>query len=138
MDDANRKHIGEIGEAIAAKFLKGKNYRILDKNFAQKYIGGPQIGEVDLIAEPQGGFLDYLGVSKNPIVFVEVKTVYGDRGFSPESKVNWQKKEKIARMAEIWMNKKKAYQDRPWQIDVVAIVIDKKDKKAKINHFKNI
>ncbi|MBP6891222.1 YraN family protein [Candidatus Parcubacteria bacterium] len=138
MDLENRKHIGEIGEAIAAKYLKQKDYRILDRNFFHKYAQGPLIGEVDLVAMPKSGFLEYLGVEKSPITFVEVKTVYGNNGFSPESKVNAKKKEKIAKMAEIWLQKKKIGLDRPWQIDVIAIVIDSKGKKAKINHFRNI
>jgi len=138
MDPSSKKHIGEIGEAIAAKYLKQKNYKILEKNFSQRYAQGPQIGEVDLVARSKAGFLESLGIGKNPITFVEVKTVYGNKGFFPESKVNAQKKEKIAKMAEIWLQKKKVGLDTPWQIDVIAIVIDPKEKKAKINHFRNI
>ncbi len=137
MDQGHKKHIGEIGEAIASKYLKQKNYKILDKNFFQRYADGPQIGEVDLIVQAQGGFLENLGVAKTPISFVEVKTVYGNKGFAPELKVNELKKRKIEKMAEIWMEKHKK-QDFPWQIDVVAIVVNPKENKAKINHFRNV
>ena len=46
------KTLGDIGEKIAEEYLKGKGYKILDKNFRYK-----KLGEIDLVAEKSGGVI---------------------------------------------------------------------------------
>jgi putative endonuclease len=126
--EINSKKIGELGEKIAEKFLKKKGYKILDKNYISRFVTGPQRGEIDIIAK-----------KGDLITFFEVKTLQ-DKGFfiAPEEKVDSQKRRKIEKMMESWLIEKKIPFETPWQIDIVAIRIDLKSKKARINHFKNI
>lgn len=58
--------LGKFGEETAVKLLKLKGYRILARNFRLKS------GELDIVA------LD--GVT---VVFIEVKTIRQNRGFTP-------------------------------------------------------
>jgi putative endonuclease len=65
-----RDVLGERGENVAAKFLRGKGYKILLRNFRC------DLGEVDIIAR-----------DGRTLVFVEVKTrAYDDT--TPEEHVN--------------------------------------------------
>ena len=121
----NTKSIGVLGEQLAENFLKNKGYKILDRNYSFR-IFGPQKGEVDIIAKKDG-----------LISFVEVKTLTSDKSFSPEAKVDFTKQRKIVKTAQSWLMKNKIPLDSPWQIDVVAVVIDEKNKKAKIRHLNN-
>jgi putative endonuclease len=135
----NQKETGNLGEKIAEKFLKKKGYQILDKNYSNKFISGPQTGEIDIVAQ-----------KGDTISFIEVKTlisksaknsrswIFYQNGFSPEEKVNYQKQRKIIKTAEKWLIEKKIPLNSKWQIDVVSIKIDLNTKKAKIRHFKNI
>jgi len=120
------KEIGKLGEDIAVKFLKKKGYKILDRNF-QKDIKGLKFGEIDIIAKKDGA-----------IIFVEVKSLKQGGGIGPEERVNFRKRETIRKTAEIWLDQHKISLDSPWQIDILAIVLDFNSRRAKIRHFKNI
>jgi len=121
------KKIGSFGENIASCYLESKGYKILDRNYSRKWISGPQKGEIDIIAEKD-----------KTISFIEVKTLRGPRFLiSPEEKVNFSKKRKLRQVAESWLMKKKIPLNSKWQIDVVAVKVDLKSKRAKIRHIQN-
>ena len=121
----NRKKLGKLGEEIAERHLKERGYKILDKNFSKRLASGRLLGEVDLIAKKDG-----------VVSFVEVKTILRKTGFSPEQKVNFGKKQKIARAAEVWLQKRNINLDVQWSIDVISVVLD--SGRAKVKHFKNV
>jgi len=90
------KKIGNLGEKIAERYLKKKGYQILEKNYINKFVSGPQKGEIDII------------VKKNDtIIFVEVKSLIikneGGRasGIFPEERVDFLKQRKIMTRSEI-------------------------------------
>ena len=62
-DMNNNKNIGEIGENLACWFLLKNKYKILFRNYREKF------DEIDIIARSFDGVL----------VFVEVKTLKGKR-----------------------------------------------------------
>ena len=124
----NSKQLGVLGEKIAEKFLKRKGYQILDKNYSNRFVSGPQRGEIDIITK------------KGDIIsFIEVKTLTGNhQTFLPEDKVNFSKQRKIIKTAQSWLMEKKIPFNNKWQIDVIAIKINQNLKKAKIRHLKNV
>ncbi len=120
------KEIGQLGEDIGVKYLKSKGYKILDKNF-EKQVGSMKFGEIDIIARKD-----------KTIIFCEVKTLSSEKGLSPEQRVDFRKRETIAKIAEIWLDEHGKQQDIRWQIDVLAIVLDFNSRKAKVRHFENV
>ena len=57
-------------------------------------------------------------------------------GFEPEMRVDYKKKNKLINLATAYMlNKKNG--DAGWQIDIISVIFDQENKKAKIKHFKN-
>lgn len=123
---SDNKKIGKLGEDIGVKYLKGKRYKILDRNF-EKRAGSMKFGEIDIIAKKD-----------KIIIFCEVKTLSSGNGPSPEQKVDFKKRETIIKTAEIWLDEHKKGQNIKWQIDVLAIVLDFQIRKAKVRHFENI
>ena len=82
------RELGNKGEDRAARYLKKKGYRILERNFST-----PR-GEVDIIA-----------LDGDCLVFVEVKGLSKVDMLLPEEKVNPQKQKRIANTALIYMSR---------------------------------
>lgn len=126
------KQIGILGEKITITYFKKKGYQILDKNYSPHFISGPKRGEIDIIAK-----------NKDSISFIEVKTLTQDHRevfsvIGGEEKVNFKKRKKIIKMAETWLRENRIPLNSKWQIDVISVIIDLSNKKAKIRHFKNV
>lgn len=117
-----RREIGNIGERLAAKFLKKEGYKILERNYA---CSG---NEIDIIAE-----------DKQHTVFVEVKTrTLGKEDIKeprPASAVTPEKQRKIISAAKYYLAFHK--KEKRIRFDIVEVYLDgKKRKKAeKILHL---
>ncbi len=119
MSKRETKHIGDLGESIACKFLLQKGYKIVERNFRIK------AGEIDIIAK------------KGPrIHFVEVKAVSRESAHSaakthdhrPEELVHSKKVRKIRAVAEFYLVSREISLSA--QIDVVAVEIEKSAQRA--------
>lgn len=97
------KLLGREGEDRAARYLSGRGYRILERNYRTRN------GEIDLIALHRG-----------EVVFVEVKTRTSDAFGAPELAVTPQKQRKMIKAALGYIKYKKLHQV-PCRFDVVAI-----------------
>jgi putative endonuclease len=98
-----RKILGRTGEDLAAKYLAGRGYTIVERNYRSPY------GEIDLIALEGGA-----------VVFVEVKTRTTDAYGAPELAVDQRKQERMVNTALGYLKHKKLHQ-MPCRFDVVAI-----------------
>lgn len=119
-----KREFGDLGEKIAQNYLEAHKYRIIDRNYSKRW------GEIDLIAESP----------EKELVFVEIKTretVKYPSAFLPEDSVNFPKQQKLIKTAQTFLYENKYSDDTSWQIDVIAIEIDKATRKAKIRHIKN-
>lgn len=130
----NSKGLGELGETIARNYLIKKGYKILDLNFETSF-WGRKFGEIDIIARKKKGLFN--SSKKNPFCFIEVKTIFGDSGFSPEDKVNFKKQKNLKKMAEIYLINKKIPLNTAYQIDVITVRINPPTLEPKISHFEN-
>ena len=116
----SRRIIGNIGEDAAARFLKKKGCKILERN----YVAAGH--EIDIIAE-----------EKNHVLFVEVKTRTEGKTNSkeprPASSVNYEKRQSIIKTARLYfptlMTKKRM------RFDVIEVYLDKDSKVTKIEHL---
>ena len=88
---------------MAAEFLKGRGYQILETNFRC-----PR-GELDIVAR----LGEYL-------VFVEVRTRRGTTLGTPEESVTPRKKAKLVALAQSYLANH-APSEQLWRIDVVAV-----------------
>ena len=112
--------VGRKGEELAAKYLKKKGFRVLEKNFKNRF------GEIDLIV-----------FKKGLLVFVEVKTRVGSVDFNPEWAINFNKVSRVQKMAQVFLAQNKIdYQDL--RIDVVCVCLSREKKLLKIDHYENM
>jgi len=122
MNDHNYIEFGSFAEGLAEKFLKERGYKIVGRNYRKPW------GEIDIIAEKEG-----------IVIFVEVKASDSPapKGFEPEKRVNADKIKRIKRAAQTYIQQKN-FDDKSWQVDLIAIELNKDKGAAKITHFKNI
>ena len=140
----NTKDLGNLAENIATRYLQEKGYEILDKNYEMPF------GEIDIIAKGDSNDdpSTALRTSANKnddasdgiIIFVEVKANKKDYGpeFDPETRVDPRKYEKLVKTAMYYIDRELDGADIEWQIDIISVVFDKENKKAKLKHFKNV
>ena len=118
--------IGQIGENLAEKYLRNKNYQILLKNYRQKF------GEIDIIARAPNSKLS----------FIEIKTLSteGKNLFKPEDNFTTHKLEKVKRMAEFFAARYPELidEEKGWQIDLVTVEIFEQDGSFLIRHYENV
>ena len=126
------KRLGNLGEKIAAKYLKKQGYKILGQNFRYK-----KYGEIDIVAKKK---------NTKDLVFIEVKTRHREKSkeitsnYSPEDNITYFKQKQLIKLAKIYLaqnlaeDKVKAY--LPWQIDIIAIEIDPISQKSNLRHIK--
>ena len=114
-----RREVGVRGEELAADFLKGRGYRILQRNYRCRQ------GELDIIAR-----------HGECLVFVEVRTKTSSDFGTPEESVTCSKKEKLISLANVYLQNLDA-QPRSWRIDVVAVELTPDGRTARLEHIEN-
>lgn len=115
--DKNNKQVGSKGEEIAADYLTGKGYEIIERNYRYGH------GEIDIIAK-----------DKCFLVFVEVKTRNNKNFGAPELSVSKSKQKQIRRIAEAYLYEKDIT-DTDCRLDVIGITYE--DNSPVVNHIEN-
>ena len=95
---------GKAAENEAARFLKAKGYKILERNYKNKF------GEIDIIAQQNG-----------VICFLEVKARHSLNFGVPQEAVSIRKQRQICRVAVYYLKSNKLL-DRPARFDVLALL----------------
>jgi putative endonuclease len=115
--ERNSSLVGQIGEELAARFLRKNGYRLVAANFkthiGRNRLDAPITGEIDLIA-----------LDSNVICFVEVKTRSSDAFASPLAAVDLRKQRQIIRTARMY-RKIFRLQHVKFRYDVISIVLPK-------------
>ena len=114
----DRRALGTSGEAIAARHLEARRFRILERNVRCHQ------GEIDLVA-----------LDAETVVFVEVKSNRGGRYGAPEEMVTPAKQRRLTRLA-LWYLQRRGWLGCPARFDVVAIDWDRTGA-ASARHFPN-
>ncbi|MCX6740639.1 MAG: YraN family protein [Candidatus Parcubacteria bacterium] len=112
--------IGSFGQDLAKNYLLKRGYRIYGENFRILE------GELDLIAAKDG-----------QLIFIEVKTRLSNKYGLPEEAVDKKKLAKMQEAAFKYMTKQGFNSDN-YRYDLVAVLIDKAERKAIIRHYKSI
>jgi putative endonuclease len=117
-----KSEIGQLGENIACEYLVDNKYKIIERNFRQKW------GEIDIIAK----------APDKTLVFVEVKTVRDVEKLhsendeqsnvgqiSAEDQLTDAKLKKLQRTASLYANHNSGMvnDEKGWRIDLIAITI---------------
>lgn len=122
----DKQKIGNIGEKLAEKFLVKRGFAVLEKNYRKKW------GEIDIV------------VQKDKVLhFIEVKAVshpptQADDDFRPEENVHPWKLKRLSRAIQTYLLERKVSCETEWQLDIIAVFLDLKNKKAKFRVTDNV
>ncbi len=100
----NKRAIGSEMEKVAVRFLLGKGFRIIERNY---YIRG---GEADIIA-----------TDGSTLCFIEVKYRATDEFGTAEEAVTPVKQRRLIKLARVFIMKNPMYADFDVRFDVIAI-----------------
>jgi putative endonuclease len=114
---AARQELGKVGEAIAARWLRRRGWRVV----AERFRSGHR--DVDLIVEREG-----------MVAFVEVKTRRHSAFGDPVEAVSWRKRRELIRSAMVWADRF-GPRGASYRFDVVGVVVAGRD--ARIRHVEN-
>ena len=122
MAKSEKRKLGDIGESILVKHLVKHGYSILDRNYLKKW------GEIDAVTE-KTGILHFFEVkSVDSTGFVQNNL----ENYDPEENVHPWKLKRLRRAIQTYLLEKGIDDDKEWQVDIAAVFIDFKAKKAKI------
>lgn len=114
---------GNLGERLAARFLKNRGFSIVETNYRKKW------GEIDIVAE------------KDKILhFVEVKATVSREtsGYRPEENIRLWKKQRMARAIKTYLLDRNVSYETEFLVDVIALNLDFFNKKTKVHFIRNI
>lgn len=114
---AARQRLGELGERIAARWLRRQGWQIV----ARRFRNGRR--DLDLIAE-RGG----------TVAFVEVKARRGELFGDPVEAVTWRKQRELTRSANIWVERFGS-PGHSYRFDVVGVLIARES--VRVRHVEN-
>ena len=127
---SEKQKIGELGENIAVKFLMKHDFSILGRNYTKKW------GELDIVAEKSG-----------KLYFIEVKSVaretldnvlHETSNYRPEDNMHPWKLKRLSRTIQTYLLSNKIPEEKEWQLDLLVVFLDMKNRKAKIKVVKDI
>lgn len=128
---SEKQKIGEIGENIATKFLMKQGFIIKERNYTKKW------GEIDIIAEKNAKiyFIEVKSVTKDDLSKVTQET---KDGYKAEDNMHPWKLKRLYRTIQTYLISKKIDENTNWQLDLIIVYLDLKNKKAKLKTVSNI
>ena len=119
---SQKRKFGDLGESIGQEYLVKKGYQIIEKNYLKPW------GEIDIIAKKNGA-----------VIFFEVKTrdKKNVEHYPAEFAINRDKIRKLQKTCETYLSERRYGHGQEWQIDVLAISIEKQNMKAIVDHIEN-
>lgn len=122
-----KSQIGQLGEDIAYEYLVDKKYKVVERNYRQKW------GELDIVAK----------APDKTLVFVEVKTLIQNPNIRPEDNLTKSKLEKLKRTASLYAGHFQNLVDDKigWRIDLITITLNpltNSQENCDIKHYENI
>ncbi len=130
---SEKQKIGELGENIAVKFLVKHGFSILDRNYTKKW------GEIDIVAE-KNKKLYFVEVKSVSYFSTETKPEAGNEGFvslRPEDNMHPWKLKRLSRVIQTYLLSKR-HDEPEWQVDLLVVFLNLKDKNARIKVVKDI
>lgn len=122
------KEVGNLGEDVAAEYLKRHGFRVCDRNFARK------TGEIDIIAE-KSDTLHFIEVKTNMVEAFPNDSDTSDT-YDPSLNLHEAKIRKVARTGE-WYVLEKDWEGG-WQVDGCLVWLRRRDGMGRVRYLPQI
>ena len=124
-----KRETGNKGEDIACKFLEGKKYKIIDRNYLKKY------GEIDIVAQKE-----------KTTLFIEVKSVthemqdkfsHENDRYRPEDNIHPEKFRRLSNVVQSYLSENNL-EESEWKFGVITVILDKKKRIARVKFIEDV
>ena len=109
---------GDAGERAAVRYLKRSGYRIICRNFENRF------GEIDIIA-----------FDANTLVFIEVKTRRTMQRGTPVEAVDSRKQQQILKTAQSYLKQRQLYYTSV-RYDIIGVLWPDNETEPEITHLR--
>src|SRR3989338_3314442 len=131
MPKSEKRKIGDIGEEFTCRFLKGRGYKIVERNYLKKW------GEIDIVAQNKDGlhFIEVKSLTARPSY---AKASEGKDEYMPEANMRLWKKQRMTRAIKTYLLDRHVPDETNFQIDIAAVFLDFERKKVRIRILENV
>jgi len=129
-----RRSVGDFGEEVACMFLMKQGFRIIERNYWKPW------GEIDIVAW-NGGVFRFVEVKTGKVTHETGNSVSRETNIGisrPEEHVTHEKLARLNRAVQTYLAERGVSPEAPYQIDVVSVVLNLKDKTAKVDLIENV
>ncbi len=125
-----KRILGNLGEDICCKFLVSKGYEVIDRNYLKPF------GEIDVIARKEGiiHFIEVKSVSRE----IDRNVTYENNTYRAEDNVHPWKLQRLSKTMQSYLIEKNISHETGWQLDIIIVLIDKKNLISKVEMLENI
>lgn len=124
------KVTGDLGEAIAARFVKRQEFHIITRNYRKKW------GELDIVAV-KDGILHFFEVKSTKVSrFTRIRDRHS--GYRPEEHVHHAKVVRLRRTIQSFLAETGKGPECVFNVHVLVVYLDMKQSTARIRWIKNV
>jgi putative endonuclease len=126
-----KRELGDKGEEVVCKYLEGKGYKVIERNYWKPW------GEIDIIAE-KGSKISFVEVKT---VSRELSAVSGSRvtsAYRPEDNMHPAKIKRLHRAIQTYLLDHKVPESKQWQLDLACAFLDFSTHKARVELLENV
>ena len=125
MKKTEKRKFGDLGEAVAQRYLLGKGFKVLERNYWKPW------GEIDIVASKEG-----------VLYFFEIKTgndIHGSREtLRPELNLHAEKLKKFDRVVQTYLWERRIDPTAEWLFQAICVLLDMEAKTAKVEVIKDL
>ncbi len=125
-----KRELGDKGEGVVCKYLEGKGYEIIGRNYLKPW------GEIDIIAKKGSvvSFIEVKSVSRD----LSDKIAVSQETYRPEENMHPAKIKRLHRAIQTYLIDHKVPEQTQWQLDLACAFLDFKTHKARVELLENI
>lgn len=129
-----KRKLGDIGENVACVFLEKNGFKVIERNYLKKW------GEIDIVTK-KGSAIRFVEVKSARLLPTESFQEGGQVSrvtdkYRLEDNMHPWKLKRLARVIQTYLLERKI--DSDWQLDLITVKIDEKNRKARAEMLENI
>jgi putative endonuclease len=124
-----KRRLGNIGENVAAEYLRRHGHEVTDRNYLRKW------GELDIVTK-KGSAIHFVEVKSVSRRETDWQVTHGTSTYRPEENVHPQKLKRLSRVIQTYLLDK--HLDTDWQLDIAIVFVDEVTRKARVEILENV